>query len=69
MSSYTYSILHIGAQHFTGAEFGEGSGPVFLEGIACIGTEEKLLECQQHVPLGRHRCGHSEDAGVFCEGT
>ncbi|CAI8020900.1 Deleted in malignant brain tumors 1 protein [Geodia barretti] len=47
------------------AEFGPGSGLIFLDNVNCNGTESNLLQCRGNEP-GNHDCGHSEDAGVYC---
>ena len=49
------------------AEFGRGSGPIFLDDIRCNGTESQLTNCA-NVGVGVHNCEHSEDAGVVCAG-
>ncbi len=48
------------------AQFGRGSGPIFLDDVLCIGTEDRLLDCN-HTGTNNHNCGHSEDAGVVCQ--
>ncbi|XP_030833788.1 deleted in malignant brain tumors 1 protein isoform X3 [Strongylocentrotus purpuratus] len=47
------------------AEFGQGSGRIWLDDVFCLGDEENLAECE-HQPFGQNNCGHSEDAGVTC---
>ncbi|KAI6658615.1 Scavenger receptor cysteine-rich protein type 12 isoform X1 [Oopsacas minuta] len=48
------------------ANFGEGTGPIWLDDVQCRGSEEKLSQCV-NIGLGLHNCYHSEDAGVVCE--
>ncbi|XP_076608395.1 scavenger receptor cysteine-rich domain-containing protein DMBT1-like [Chaetodon auriga] len=47
------------------AHFGEGTGQIWLDDVACSGSEMSLTECQ-HAGFGTHNCGHGEDAGVVC---
>ncbi|XP_072214312.1 scavenger receptor cysteine-rich domain-containing protein DMBT1-like isoform X2 [Excalfactoria chinensis] len=49
------------------SSFGQGSGPIWLEGVRCLGTEATLTECPVK-PRGLHSCSHLEDAGVVCSG-
>ena len=48
------------------AHFGQGSGPILFDDVACIGTEARLIDCS-HPGIGVHNCGHTEDAGVVCD--
>ena len=50
------------------ASFGQGSGPIILERVACSGTESNLTQCG-HNGIGNHACAHSKDAGVICLGN
>ncbi|CAI5641400.1 unnamed protein product [Oreochromis niloticus] len=49
------------------AQFGEGSGEIWLDNVACSGWESSLIMCN-HRGFGTHNCGHDEDAGVICSG-
>ena len=53
---------------YSRAFFGRGSGPIWLDNIACIGTESTIASCG-HLGFNITRsCDHSEDAGVRCYG-
>ena len=50
------------------AFFGRGTGPIWLDDLICAGSESRLIDCA-HNGFGLHNCGHSEDAGLLCEGN
>ena len=50
------------------AAFGQGTGSIWLDQVACVGTEGRLANCPAN-PIGIHDCQHSEDAGVRCPGN
>ncbi|PIK44170.1 hypothetical protein BSL78_18974 [Apostichopus japonicus] len=50
---------------FGSANFGEGSGEIWYDDVACSGHEANIDECGSR-GWGIHNCVHGEDAGVFC---
>lgn len=49
----------------------KGTGPIFLTGLECTGTEGSLLECSRKLrtPPGiASGCDHAQDVGIQCNG-
>ena len=54
----------LGVQAFSFAlQFGQGTGPINLVNLNCVGTESRLIDCSRGSQSG---CTHAEDAGVRC---
>lgn len=47
------------------AGFGQGSGPIHLDSVSCLGPELTIQSCS-HNGVGVHNCNHGEDAGIRC---
>ena len=50
------------------AYFGAGTGPIYLDDVACTSSASQLLECSSR-PILAYNCDHHDDAGVGCEGN
>lgn len=50
---------------YSGAHFGQGTGPIVYDDVVCTGSEAELSNCH-HRGLGFSNCGHNEDVGVKC---
>jgi len=48
-----------------GNRYGAGRGQIWLDDIACTGSETHLFDCR-HSGWGRHDCGHNEDVSISC---
>lgn len=55
----------IGASSPGQAYFGPGTGPIWLDNLACAGIEVRLTDCPANA-IGTHNCNHNEDASVRC---
>ena len=60
-------ITYTGALAFSGAHFGVGTGPIHMDNVACSGSESRLIYCSRGSTVTCTN-GHSQDAGVRCQG-
>ena len=52
------------AQAVGNAHFGQGTGPMLLDNVACGGGEASIKNCKKGFDAGED--SHAEDAGVIC---
>ena len=45
--------------------YGQGSGPIWLDDLKCVGTESSIINCS-HSGWGTNDCNYSSNAGVSC---
>ena len=48
-----------------GSRFGPGQGDVMMKGMACQGSEARLMDCPS-LCWEAPGCNHTQDAGVVC---
>ncbi|CAE8599506.1 unnamed protein product, partial [Polarella glacialis] len=51
-----------------GASSASGSGPIWMSGVGCKGSETGLGQCS-HAGWDVHNCSHTEDVAVLCSHT
>lgn len=44
--------------------FGDGSGPILMTDLSCLGSEYNLYQCNR--PFTSHTESHSNDATIKC---
>ena len=52
------------AQAVSQAFFGQGTGPIYLTGVACGSSQNRLIDCPYQTNTFSDT--HAEDAGVRC---
>ena len=62
-----WDILSTDAVAFSRAHFGAGIGTIYLDNVGCTGSETRLIDCTRSTTVSCSG-GHSEDAGVRCQG-
>ena len=57
-------LFSAAAVAYTNARYGQGTGPILMDDVACTGLEAGLINCTFDNHTGD--CRHSEDAAVRC---
>ena len=50
------------------ADFGPGTGSIFLEKVICSSNDTILAECGHYGVGIRVKCNHNDDVGIKCDG-
>ena len=61
-----FVIVRVDAAVQDSAFYGPGNGSILLNNVACVGSENRLVDCQHTT---NHNCVHGEDVGVMCNRT
>ena len=61
------TMMPTDAVAFSSAHFGAGVGPIYLDNVYCDGSESNITSCFYHSIFSCYN-GHSNDAGVRCQG-
>ena len=62
------TLFYAGAIAFSGSQFGQSDGPIFLDKLVCSSDDMSLLECPKRSPVGVISCDQSQTAGARCYG-
>ena len=49
-----------------GGYFGQSTGPIHMSNVMCTGNEAFITDCTFSAT---HSCDHSQDVGIYCQGT
>ena len=65
LTTTIFSLLSRASLVALWAEFGQGTGPVWLDELKCTSTHQGLHGCT-HRGWGKHNCTHRNDVGLEC---
>ena len=61
---YPHSVAY---PYISSSTFSAGSGPIFLSGLNCLGTERTLLDCSSYSWDYPYHYSHGSDVWMRCE--
>ena len=64
ITTFNSLLLKLGAWPYCCAYHGQGSGPIHISNVGCVGNESSLTDCSYATT---HLCHHGEDAAVRCQ--
>ena len=60
------ALFFIDATALSGGTLGQGSGPIYVVNLRCVGNEDALVNCSYSADTSR--CMHAQDAALSCRG-
>ena len=60
-----YSYIHKGVEILCCDMFGEGSGPIHIHAVTCVGSETSITDCTYMT--NTFISSHQQDVGVQCQ--
>ncbi len=59
----------LGAVAYSGARFGQGTGPIIYSSIVCTGSEISIADCTSvgFDAISSTTCTHADDASMMCQ--
>ena len=49
------------------SRYGRGTGPVWLDGLYCTGSEQTILDCKHQGWGNTEGCDHLNDVSISCQ--
>ena len=60
--------FYLSVRAYGSANYGPGTGLIWLSRLFCFGNESSLFECDRS-SVGTKNCTHFDDAAVWCSGS
>jgi len=65
-NDYSFFVVDRYVGRSLGNSYCCGSGTIWLDEVACTGSETYIGDCRHYGGWGSHDCSHSEDVAIRC---